>query len=755
MENVSRAEPNKPERNLPAVEDITPGSLDIRQILRIIQRRKWILVTSVLLFALVAAINVSQQTPIYTTSAALILNTRESNVVDVQAVLSGLPADETAVMGEIEIIYSSQLIGRVVDKLRLEHDPEFNGALRTPKWSDGLFSISTYVPNDLLVQMGLRPAPMPAASSQSTAVELQDQIRSGVIAEVQARMTVEPVNYSLVIQVSFKSEDPRKAALIANTIIEQYMVDQLEAKFDAADRASLWLNDRLSELKAEVEASEAAVETYRATLSAGSAQNTDLITQQMSQISSELTIASTQRAEAQARYNQVNNLINSGGTTAAADFIASPMIQSLRQLQADLSQEETQLSIEYGDLHPVMIDIRAKIEDTTRQIDIEVGNVVANLSTELAVARSREAALRQSLDALEQQSSNQSQASVELRQLEREAEASRAVYENFLSRFKETEQQDDLQEADARMISRAEVPGAPSSPNKRRAIMVAVFLGLFAGMAIIYLLEKLDNAYRSPEQIERDLGLATLTMVPFTKQGKQRRDVLRSVLKEPASSLAEAFRSLRNTLFLTNVDTPPKVVLVTSSVPREGKSTTAVLLALATARVGKKVVVVDCDLRRPTLHSTLKIDSGSNLVDYLSHSASLEEVITHDEETGIDVIPSSATSASASDLLSTQTFRNLLEELRERYDMVIVDAAPILAVSDALVIGPNVDSIIYVSRWDHTPRSAVRSGVQSLRDAGLHVSGLVFCLVDLKRHASYGYDDYASHYGRYKEYYES
>ena len=396
-------------------------ALDLRQLLRTYWRRKWIVLGTAMLFVVVAGLILTQQTNRYTTSASIMLDTRESKVVDVESVLSGLPADTSALMSEIEVIRSTQLIGRVVDKLHLESDPEFNGALRDPHWSAAVFSPETYLPETWLAALGIREASgaVPTGGTE----EANRGLRNRIIGAVQSRLFVQPVQRSLVIEVQFESESARKAALIANTIADQYLVDQLEAKFEATQRATSWLNERLEDLKDQVEASEEAVEQYKASISAGGGRSADVTEQQLTQINAELIVARTARAEAEARFNQVDTLLQNRGIGAAADVISSPLIQNLRQQLAELRREEAALSTRYGDRHPKMINIRAEIEDTLGAISREVRKVVNNLRTELEVAQTRERTLEESLEELEDRTSDISQSSVQLRQLEREAEA--------------------------------------------------------------------------------------------------------------------------------------------------------------------------------------------------------------------------------------------------------------------------------------------------------------------------------------------
>lgn len=727
------------------------GDLDLRALLKTLWRRKWLIVGCTMLVLVATALALTQITRQYTANASIMMNTRENRVVDIESVLSGLPADASGMRSEVEVIQSSQLIVRVVDKLRLDRDPEFNGLLRLPGWREWIVGEITDFWSNIDGSVGGE-----SSEREFTIVVTEDpreRVLATVTRAIQGRLTVQPVQNSWVIEISFTSEDPEKAALIANTIADQYLVDQLEAKYEATRRATSWLNDRLAELRVEVEASESAVEQFRAQLGAGAGQGAELTVQQLAQLNAELILARTSRAEAEARYNQVASLLNAQGVSAAADVISSPLIQTLKQKLAELRREEAELSTQYGDRHPDIINKRAEIADTEVGITSEVQKVVSSLRTEVEVARMREQTLRTGVQELESQSFDDSLASVQLRQLEREAEASRLIYQNFLSRFKETEEQDSIQQADARIISRAEPPGGPSYPRSTLTLVIAGVFGLCMGVAFMFLLERLDNVFRSGTQIEGAFGLPTFGMVPLLKRSRRRRDILDYVLDKPASSIAESIRSLRTALLLSNVDNPPKVISLTSSVPEEGKSMTALLLAETSAKLGKSVILVDCDLRRPNLHQTLELSNEKSLVQLLDRSAEFNEVLQVHARTGIHFIAAQPIAAIAIDLLASKAFSTLIQQLRDHYQLVILDTAPTLAVADAAVIGTQSDSVLYVVRWGRTPREAVASGLRMLRDAGVRAAGVVLTQVDLRRHAQYGHADSGYYYGRYSGYY--
>ncbi|MEM8731894.1 MAG: polysaccharide biosynthesis tyrosine autokinase, partial [Pseudomonadota bacterium] len=346
---------------------------------------------------------------------------------------------------------------------------------------------------------------------------------------------------------------------------------------------------------------------------------------------------------------------------------------------------------------------------------------------------------------LEQRSIQQSKGSVQLRQLQREAEANRLIYENFLTRFKETSEQEDLQQADARLISPAKEGRFAGVPD---ALILGGtgILGLILGFGLLFLFEQLNNTFRSEDEVEDKTGVGVLASLPRFGRRRRRSQVLDYVRENPTSSLAEGIRNLRTALLLSNVDKPPKVIMVTSSLPAEGKSTTCMLLAEMSTLMGKKAIIVDCDIRRPTLHKTFNVKNEHDIISVLDGSAELEEVIYKDPESDLHVLPAVQSAPQAADILSSQRFADLVQALAERYDIVLLDSPPILLVSDASVVGNHADAAIYAVHWDKTPREAATRGLKQLRDLGIHVNGVVLTLVDRKRQSQYSYYRYGYSY---------
>lgn len=723
--------------------------LNLKTLWNVLWRRKWILVFCIAFAVGLGYLYLKQQTSLYTASTEILVAGRGEKVVNVGEVLESLNQyDRNLSPNEVRIITSQRLIERTIDRLRLDRDQEFNGEGHRPgfiaRWKEDLTASIKEGPLGEMIWGPPLPDPV---VDEVGAAEFK---RLAIIGAFRSKLSVSDLRGTRSVIIEFTSTNPEKAALIANTLADLYIVDQLETKFEATRRASAWLNERIGDLKQKVQVAEAAVEAFKADQSIGAGRGTELTNQQLAQLNAELISARASRAEAEARFNQVQSRVNSGGLGAAASVVDSALILTLRSNLSSLIQQEAQLSQTYGDRHPNMINIRAQIQDSRNGISGEVRKIIEGLRNDVAVARAREDTLEQSVSELEDRSVVLSRSSVQLRQLEREAEADRLIYENFLNRFRETTEQEDLQTADARVLSEATRPFGASSPNRRKILVFAGAAGGALGLVLIIMLEMLANTFRSSSEVTTRTGQPVLASLPqIGRRLQRRRQVLDYFRDKSNSALAEAIRTLRTTLFLTNIDKPPRVVMVTSSVPGEGKSTTALLLAHMSTQMNKSAIVVDCDIRRPTLHKTFRLEGKAGLLSVLDGSTPLEEAVAIHEESGLHILPTTEAIPQAADVLSSARFRQLVEALRSRYDLVILDTPPILLVSDAAAVGKLADTSIYAIRWNHTPREAAVEGIDVLHELGIRVAGCVLTLVDRKQEARYAYAYYGYGYGYY------
>ncbi len=455
--------------------------------------------------------------------------------------------------------------------------------------------------------------------------------------------------------------------------------------------------------------------------------------------------------------NQIEQLLNSksGGIGSAAEVLASPLIQRLRDQEAQVGRKVSELRSRYGDRHPTMIKAIAELRDLRAGIEREVRKVEQSIRNELQVAGIGERTLKNALDQLEVKSRQEGTAEIRLRELQREATANELLYQNFLSRFKETSSQENLQQADARIISRAQVPIVASFPKKRLTVILTAVMSLFIGVVLVFLIEQMENSFRSSEEVEEATGLPAIGMIPLLTGIMDRRQMGRFMAHKPTSTVVEAVRNLRTSIMLSDVDHPPKVVCVTSSIPTEGKTTTAIWLAQNTAMSGQKVLLIDCDLRHPSVHRTLGLGNDIGLVELLSNTSSLEDAVIHDEESGLFVIVAKETHGNSMDLLASNHMKRLLDGVREHFDLIVLDAAPVLALSDARVVGKLADKVIYVIKWNATPRNLVQTGLRTAFDSKLAIAGLVLTQVNTRKHAKYGYGDYGHYYGKYNSYYNN
>jgi len=724
--------------------------LDLMSLYRTLRKRLGLIVSVMLGLTALVMVVVLQQTPLYTAEAQVLLDRQQMQVTDMEAVMSGLPADSATVDSEVEILRSRALAARVVDRLNLMQDPEFNGNLREPsilRWLDPRVWIGE--------ALKLVEAERPVLNDEILARAELNSVIDGLLGH----LTVSRQRLTYVINISFVSESPDKAARIANAVADTYILDQLEAKFDATRQANEWLSRRLGELREQVRDSERAVEIYRAEQGLESSAGVTVSEQQLSELNAQLILGRTALAEARAKYDRARQIRSSGGTIESmADVVQSGTISQLRQKQAELARELANLASRYGARHPEVVNAEAQRRDIERQIGAEISRIIGSLQNNVAVAETRVASLEKSLREIRGESGESGQAMVQLRELEREAAANRAVYESFLNRFKETSQQQDLQVPDSRVISQATAPITPSHPRKALSLALALVLSAMLGVGLAFLLEHLDNGIETGRDVEQILGLPHLVSLPATpaEKGPDRKVMSPQdyLLAKPLSAYSEALRSLRSALQLSNVDNPPKVILFTSALPSEGKTTSSCGFARAAAAAGLKVIIVDCDLRHPSVHKAFGIGRPeTGLVEMLAERLELSQVLIKDSKSDLDILPISTGTANPPDLLGSEQMRLLLERLRGDYDLVVLDSAPVLPVSDSRVLSRLADETVFIVRWSETPRDAAQAAIRELRLYNAAIAGAVLAVVDTAQQAKYGYGDGGYYYSRYSRYY--
>ncbi len=731
----------------------TDDIIDIRALFMVLLRRKWIIINTALFCSVLSLLVLFQLTPRYTASAMLALETRQNQVVDVQAVMSGIGTDVAAIKTEIDVMTSRRLVGKTVDALGLMKDPEFNGTLNTEKSLLSYLNPVSYVPESWKRSIVGEPRSI-------SAEEQAERERAQVIDAVTGRLSVSNPARSYSILMSFESTDARKAARIANSLADLYLTDQLEAKFEATQRANEWLNERIFDLRENVRSSEVSAQNFREENQLIRSGSAGLVSdQQLTQLNTRLIDARTDLARTEARYSQLSDIADPAADDfeGLAEVLDSPLIQRLREQQSEVLRSRAELGTRYGPRHPRMINVEAELVDIDGNIRVEIRKVVNGIQNEVDVARARVRALESSLQQLKTENIAVNRAQVQLRELEREAEANRILLETFLARFKETTNQQDIQQADARIISRADTPIAASFPKKKLIFILVIFAALGLGVGLAFLLETLDNGYRTLEQIRTDLGLRGVGIIPMLASNKlQGTSVEDYLLSKPSSSFAEAHRNVHAALLYSGPrQNTPQIIMATSSVPGEGKSTFSLCYARLMAKSGLKVLLLEADLRRPVVHARLNIEGDlTNLVSVLEQTGPTTQQLYKDEASGLHILGGKG-HPDPQKLFSSEKFTGLISWARDNYDLVVLDTPPVMAVSDSIVLSHHVDAVLYVVQWETTPKKSVESGINQLREAGATIAGTVISQVNIKRHQSYGYGDQGYYYGTKSGYYSN
>ncbi len=738
--------------------DPTSGGdeLNLRDMWRALMRRKWIFVATVLFVTGCVYIYSKQQTPLYTSRALIQVQSQDTNILALDEVVEDLIADPATIESEIERLNSRAFMRRVVQELGLEKNAEFNPALSGELDGGSLlefFDITRYLSANWLRELigdESRQLDEDAGPEERLSAELER-----VVDRFSSRFEVEQSGRSYVIALSITSKSPRTAALVANGTAEQYLQAQVDSKFQASEKAIKWLGTRIEELRGEVLEAEAKIVEYRSKNNIIDTNNGSPLALQLTQLNTQLALSQAERAGAEARLAQTQSLLNKGGVKEAAKVLTSPLLAELRIQETSLVRRLSELSAEFGGNHPRMVNVQGELQTVRTKIEDEVRRVVQDLQNEVAVSKAREVELQSNLRGIAGESSTVELAQVELRDLTRGAETNRQLFETFLTRFREIVEQQELQEADALIMSAADIPGSPSSPRTKLITMIAFAGSIVLGGLLVFLLERWDSNYgfRSAEEIQ-SLGLRALALVPdLSRKETNGIPAEEYILERPNSAYAEALQRIRTSLFLTDTKNPPKSVLITSSVPLEGKSTIASALARQSARSGLKVILVDADLRRPRLHEVIGMPNQNGLSEVLTGRANPETAIHRDEKSGLDFLPAGFGSVSPPDLFRSSTMKILLEEMTAYYDLVIIDSPPVAAVSDSFTLSGVVDKSIYVIRWEETPRNVALAGIRQMLESGGDIAGIVLSRVDVKKHARYGYADSGHYQGSYRKYY--
>lgn len=704
-----------PEPRLPEDE------VDLVQLLHTVRRGLWIVILCVLLSVAAGYYYMIRiAVPHYSATAVVALVDRENAVIEMKNVVGQLDTSASTINTEVEVLRSRRLIGQLVDDLSLTQDPEFNVRLRPPeKWS--LSALKRVILPDQ------EPAAEPTAEA----------IRASAVDAVLGKLDINNMSDSYVFSIQVETTSPEKSAAIANALAELYTREQLELKFEATERATEWLGEQVVSFKSELENAQKELSDFmastelRAQLGTGGGSRNGAASDLLSGLGLQLK-------------DLRERLL---GTQAAAEGVGA-RLATLESAVRNNAPSEAAAAADDATLNR-LLEALSEGAVTRASFDQRVEVVVQQLRREEARERRQAEVLQSSIAELEQRIARQSDELMQLQQLEREVEATALIYESFLSRLKETSVQQGLQQADARILSEAVVRSRPSRPRKGVVLSLAILLGAVAGVGLALRAEWRPNVFRTAEELEQATRLPILGQVPLAPTPHRQR-LLEHVVQKPNSAFSEAVRNLRTSVLLSDVDHPPRVILLTSSLPGEGKTTLALSLAHNLSLIGGRVLLVEADFRRRSFSEYFESsDEEPGLVAAVTGKFPLAELVAHSSEMGIDILLSEKTQLNAADFFSSKSVASFVERARDTYDYVLIDTPPVLLVPDARILGQLADAILYVVQWDATTKADVLNGLRAFESVDLRASGMILNKLDpkgLKRYGLKGYGTYSSDY---------
>ena len=687
--------------------------LDIAALLDMFLRR-WRLFAAIVVVVTAASVLLTLRlTPVFSSAAEIKIDPTVHREMDTSTPTDDGMPDQAVVDTEVSIMHSRAIATLVVDELHLANDPEFN----TPKLS---------LAKRLL---GAKLPPQTAEGRRDTA-----------LAAVEGRLETRREGGTYVVSIGFRSKNPDKAALIANAFAQAYIQNSLSTHLGDVGRQAAWLDQRLSALGAQAESADDAVAKYKAANGiAAIGQGGETVNDtQISQIGAQIASAESDAAAARSNLAAARSQMTSGGLDSVSSVLNSNVVADLRRQRAEVMRNADEINSRYGPLHPEAIKVHQQLESLDIQIKAESQRIVAGLQSAANSANARASALRSSLGTLQGQQSANERASVQADALQRSADAKRLMYNQLAQSAQTATTESRSQETRGRIVDAAQPAGVPSFPNRRLFAVLGLVMGVVAGAAVVLLLETLDNTIRTADDVENALGVELIASIPRlnTTQygGRGSRRPFDFVIRKPMSGFAEALRTVRSTLVLSSQEAVAghngRVIAVTSALPDEGKTTCAAALGRIMGMSGEKVLLIDCDLRRRSLQSMVAEPAGAGLLDVLAGQALVEQALQPDKVQGVDILTTRDAGFTPTDVLGGEDMRRLLAEMRTRYDYIVLDAPPVLAVADARTISAMADDVLLIVRWRRTTRQAAAAALARLENDGAPLAGVVLTMVD-------------------------
>jgi capsular exopolysaccharide synthesis family protein len=719
--------------------------IDFTQYFQVIRRYIWRILSLAFFLTILAALIVLTLTPQYAAKVSILIESEKTNVLAIEEVYGLDSSRKEYFETQYEILRSRQIAERVVERMQLQDNPYFDKDVI----NENQGALSSLVDN---TKESIKSA-LPFLPQKPVVVPTEEQLiasRKGfAVSMLMQSVVINPLKNTQVVEVSVETPDARLSADIANEMADVYIENYLEAKLEMTQKATRWLNSSLEGLRTKLDDSEKRLADFD---EAEQLVDVDgvvgLASDELTQLSDQLIDAQVALKRNQAIYEQVNQQdMSIAALSTVPEVLNHPSIQSVKREEILAQSRVSELRDVYGPKHPKMIAAMAELNSIQSSINQQISNLVSGITNEY---RATEAKVRALLTQVAQSRADfRVLSNLESRRktLQRDVDTNQQLYDSFFTRLKETDQLGGFESAHARVLDAAKPPFSPSKPQKGLIIGAAFVLSMGLGIFLALSLEALNSGIRSVDDVERKLSQRMLGIIPWQAHAKKEDLALKHYFDPNHHMFSESVRTLRTSLQLLNIEKPSQVILVTSSVPREGKSTVAINLAFALGQLSK-VLLLDTDLRKPTLAKQFGLPGFQpGVANIISGSHTLNECIVADEATNVSILCAGTLPPNPQELLASSRFGAMMEQLRNSFDYIVVDSAPIQAVSDSIVVSKHCDSLVYVVKADSTSYNMINIGLSRFIEVGHRIDGVVLNQVDIKKAKKSG--EYAGFYDQY------
>lgn len=710
--------------------------LHLRDYLKVIVKRRYSVLTLSLLIIVVASIGIFSSTPVYRATTRILIDKESSNIVNLRDPYYEGYYSEEYYNTQMQLIQSTAVASKVVKNLGLDRSPE----APRPAGKAGEGMLSGFWDLFRSKDKGKKEG----AKAEDFALALAKKVQGG--------LRVEPVKNSRLVNLSYDHSDPELAAKFANAYADAYLDQVLEIKMGTTRHAVEWMTKKLDEQKIKMEDSQKTLQEYIKNKDYFTIENKEAVTSpKIQSLSSQLMTAETRRRETEVLYNQVKGLSDNPHEAMSMPGIAGdPVIQSLRDEEIKTEKQLMELSKKYGERHPLMVKSKGDLKSVREKMASEIKRVIASRKNEYELAKANETNLRILFERGKGEAQSLTAKSMQFDMLKHEVDMNQQIYEALLKRVKETTLVEEVKSFNIYILDKAEIPKGPMKPNTFKNLLLAIMIGLSGGVGMAFFLEYLDNTFKGPEDMEEKLALPLLGIVPRIKKADAQDGPVESlVLTNQKSAVAESYKALRTSVLLASGD-PVKSLVVTSSVEGEGKTTTAINLAISFAQLEKKVLLVDADLRKPRVHTILGLDNSIGFSSYLSRQT-VHENIRETMMPNLSFLSAGPLPPNPSELLSSKRMKDFLEIVTNSFDIVVFDSAPLITVTDTLILSTQADGTLLVVKSGSTTFDIAKRGLKLLKDASIKVLGGVLNSMDTEKEGYRYLYPYYYQYGHEKK----